>query len=353
MKTRSIVDPRRILVVKRDKVGDLLLATPMLAALRAAFPAARIDVLASDYNAWVLEGNDDIDTVHAYGRARLGRRVSASAAVGQALLALRLRAARYDVAIAANGEPSPQAARRAWWVGARRTLAYAEEAGQATGDRMAPPQAGHECQRMLGLLRPLGIAGPPPRWPRWRPDEASLAQARAWLAAEGVEAGRYVVIGLGARRAKKQPTAQQVIAWSAAAHARGLATVFMWTPGRGDNALYPGDDEAAEAVLARRPAHLHPYRGPLRPAAALAWLAARSIFPDSGLMHLAAASPGGVVGLFADTLVSPPPERWAPLGPRACWLEAANAVAELADDAVLAALFERERTPSARQVLAA
>ena len=339
--------------MKRDKVGDLLLATPMLAALRAAFPGARIDVLAAEYNAWVLEGNPDIDQVHAYGRARLGRRVSPAAALGQALLALRLRGARYDVAIAANGEPSPQATRRAWWVGARRTLAYAEHAGDATGDLMAPPQAGHERERMLGLLRPLGIGGAMARWPRWQPGEAPLAEARAWLAGEGLEAGRYVVIGLGARRAKKQPTARQVIAWSAAAHACGLATVFMWTPGRGDNALYPGDDEAAEAVLAQAPAYLHPYRGPLRPAAALAWLASRSIFPDSGLMHLAAASPGGVVGLFADTLVSPPPERWAPLGPRATWLEAPDEVAQLADDRVLDALFERDTARSARQVLAA
>jgi ADP-heptose:LPS heptosyltransferase len=343
----SFVDPRRILVVKRDKVGDLLLATPMLAALRAAFPLARIDVVASDYNAWVLDGNRDVDAVHAYPRARMGRRVRAAAVVDQALLALRLRGARYDVAIAANGEDSSQATRRARWAGARRTIAYAGGTDPVGGDVLAPPAQGHERDRMLGLLRPLGIEVARPAWPRWRPDEASLGEARAWLAAERLSPGGYIVVGLGARRAKKQPTAEQVIAWSHAAHAKhGLATVFMWTPGPGDNPLYPGDDEAAGAVLARRPAHLHPFRGPLKPAAALAWLAARSIFPDSGLMHLAAASPGGVVGLFADTAVSPPPSRWSPLGPRASWLEAPQAVAELADEAVLAALFEARSVDS-------
>ena len=44
----------KILVIKRDKLGDLLLTTPMLAHLRASLPHARIDLLANDYNAWVV-----------------------------------------------------------------------------------------------------------------------------------------------------------------------------------------------------------------------------------------------------------------------------------------------------------
>jgi len=59
----------KILVVKRDKIGDLLLATPMLRVIRTALPDARIDLLASDYNAWLLEGNRDIDRVWTYRRA--------------------------------------------------------------------------------------------------------------------------------------------------------------------------------------------------------------------------------------------------------------------------------------------
>lgn len=332
--------PRRILVVKRDKVGDLLLATPMLAALRGAFPQARIDVLASRYNAWVLEGNPHVDRCWTYVRVREGRRVDPRAAWSQALLWMRLRKIGYDVAIAANGEDSPRATTRAAWVGARRTVAYVAAPRWGVTDALPPPTAGHERERMLGLLAPLGVSVPAPAAPRWEPSAASLGEARAWLAGEGLEAGGYVVIGLGARRAKKQPTAAQVIAWSRALFERGLRTVFMWTPGGSDNPLYPGDDEAAAAVLSDRPPFLHPYRGPLRPAAALAWLAARSVFPDSGLMHLAAASPGGVVGLFADTAVSPPPDRWSPLGPRASWLEARKSVSELPDDLVLARILE-------------
>ena len=44
----------KVLVVKRDKLGDLLLATPMLAHLRASLPQAQIHLLANDYNAPAL-----------------------------------------------------------------------------------------------------------------------------------------------------------------------------------------------------------------------------------------------------------------------------------------------------------
>ena len=65
----------------------------------------------------------------------------------------------------------------------------------------------------------------------------------------------YVVLGLGARRRKKQPSAAQVLRWSAWWKTQhGLDTVFSWTPGRADDPVYPGDDELAAEVIARGPA---------------------------------------------------------------------------------------------------
>lgn len=327
----------RILVVKRDKVGDLLLATPMLRVLRAARPGARIEVLASRGSAWVLEGNPDVDRVWTYGRVRTGRRISWRDAARQALLALRLRLERYDVAIAANGEASPRALRRARLAGAARTIAYVDAPRAGARDELQAPTAGHETLRMVRLLAPLGIAADAALpMPRFTPAPAAQAEALAWLHARGLQPGRYAVIGIGARRAKKQPRAGQVLRWSEALHrGHGLATVFVWTPGRAGDPLYPGDDEAAADVVAAKAPWLHPFRGPLQPAAALAWHAAGSIFPDSGLMHLAAASPGGVLGLFAETDVSPHPGRWGPVGARCDYLDAPRSVAELDDGLVL------------------
>lgn len=332
----------KILVVKRDKIGDLLLAMPMLRVLRAARPDARIDLLASDYNAWLARGNADIDTLWTYRRARIGPRISVLGGLHQAALMARLRLQRYDVAIAAGGEISPRAARRALLAGARRTIAYSGEDGPLVSDPLPAPRAGHERDRMLGLLSPLGIVPPAELpLPRFEPPPALLEAAKAWLAQRSLAARGFVMIGLGARRPERRPAAAQVLRWCDALHARhGLDTVVVWTPGRSDNPVYPGDDDLAAPIVAAQRSYVHPFRGELAPTVALLWHARGAMFPDSGLMHLAAASPGGVLGLFARTDVSPPPSQWGPLGAKADYLEAAQRVEDL-DDALVLARLER------------
>jgi ADP-heptose:LPS heptosyltransferase len=153
--------------------------------------------------------------------------------------------------------------------------------------------------------------------------------AKRWLDERGLAAGRFVVLGLGARRALRQPSTEQVLRWSARWRERhGLQTVFMWTPGQGSR-LYPGDDQIAAPVLGAGRGDIHPFRGPIPEALGLIWQAAASVFPDSGLMHFASASPGGVLGLFGGSA-----EQWAPRGPRARWLVAPSSVPALADAAV-------------------
>jgi ADP-heptose:LPS heptosyltransferase len=329
----------KVLVVKRDKIGDLLLTTPMLAHLKASRPEAEVHVLANDYNAWVLAGNRDVDRLWVYRRVRHGGRVSLSAAWEWLRQRLALGRERYDWVLVANGEESPRAIRRALSVSGARTVARCSEPARYPGltDPLAPDPAAHEIDRLLAMLGAMKIAMPrEPVLPRYVLPEESAAFARAWLAERGLAAGRYVVLGLGARRAKKQPSTAQVLRWSAAWKQRhGLDTVFLWTPGRSDDPRYPGDDEIAQPVLDARAAHIHPHRGPIAEALGLIWSARTSVFPDSGLMQFAAASPGGVLGLFAESAVSPGPAQWAPRGPRAVWMEAEKSVSELPDGGVL------------------
>lgn len=330
----------KVLVVKRDKIGDLLLSTPMLAHLKASRPEARVDLLANDYNAWVVAGNPHIDRLWVYRRVRHAGRLSLSAAWEWIRQSLALRRERYDWVIVANGEESPRAIRRALSVRGARTVARCADASRYPGlsDPLPLERASHEIDRLLAMLAPLGIAPPAQAiHPHYVLPEESAAFARSWLAARGLAERRYVVLGLGARRPKKQPTTAQVLRWSAAWKERhGLDTVFMWTPGKANDPRYPGDDDVAQPVLEARAPQIHSHRGPLREALGLIWSARASLFPDSGLMQFAAASPGGVLGLFAESDVSPGPAQWAPRGPRAEWLEAEKSVSELPDELVLA-----------------
>ena len=328
----------KILVIKRDKIGDLLLTTPMLAQLKACRSDTSIHLLANDYNAWVVHGNTDVERLWVYPRVRRGSRVSLAAAWTQWLQSAALRRERFDVAIVANGEESPRAIARALRAGAGRVIAYCSDTRRYTRltDPLPVPAGVHECERLLGLLAPLGIEAPAsPILPRYLLPDAQAEFARAWLAERSLAQRGYIVLGLGARRPKKQPTTTQVLRWSQRLREeRGLATVFMWTPGASDDPLYPGDDAVAQPVLDARKSWIHPFRGPILPALGLIHFARTSIFPDSGLMHFAAASPGGVLGLFAETDVSPHPAQWGPRGARVDYIEAEKSVADLADETV-------------------
>lgn len=330
---------KRILIVKRDKIGDMLLTTPLFAHLKAARPDLEMHVLANDYNAWVLAGNPDVDRLWVYRRSRAGGRVRLGAALHEAALMLALRWQRFDAVLIGNGEESARAIQRGLRVGARRTVAYCDAARHpGVSDPLEPLPGSHESERLIALAAPLGIAPPPASpLPRYVFPAAEEAAALAWLAENGLTPGAYVVLGLGARRPKKQPTALQVLDWTGRIKREfGLDTVFMWTPGRSDNPDYPGDDDVAQPVLDARAPRIKPFRGPLRPAIGLLWHARISLFPDSGLMHFAAASPGGVLGFFAETDVSPNPAQWGPRGHNVAYLEAEKSVAELSSDAVLA-----------------
>ena len=51
----------KIIVLKRDKLGDLLLTTPMLQVLKQCFPELKLTVLAPESSAWILKDAPFID----------------------------------------------------------------------------------------------------------------------------------------------------------------------------------------------------------------------------------------------------------------------------------------------------
>ena len=338
----------KVIILKRDKVGDMLLATPMLEHLRRRLPRAEIHMLANDYNAWVIEGDRDIDRLWVYPRVRHGARLRPMALVEQLLQLRSLRREKFDFAIAAGGVVSPRAAGRILKLGARRTIAYAHAGPDASDpvflkltDPVTYDRSLHEVESNLRLLAPLGVDMPEaiihPRYslaPEWR------ASGATWLASQGLAPGKFVVIGLNARRVKRKPGTGQILAWARYFKATlGLDSVLIWQPGPADDRVYPGDDAIVGPFMREMPLYLKPFVNPqdVRAAMGVIWHAATSIFPDGGIAHLASASPGGVLALFAETDVSPHPDNWRPHARRSAYLEAARTVAEIVD----ADVFER------------
>src|SRR5215207_10834722 len=79
---------RRVLVVRLRSIGDTVLATPSLHALRRFLPEARLDILLEDWGAPPLEGSGEVDRVLTVERASKSSRLRA---------ARQIRAEKYDV----------------------------------------------------------------------------------------------------------------------------------------------------------------------------------------------------------------------------------------------------------------
>src|SRR5207244_1616656 len=115
------------------------------------------------------------------------------------------------------------------------------------------------------------------REPEYRLPAQARSFAARWLAERGLASGGFVVLGLGARKSRRQPSAAQVLRWSERWREKyGLETVFTWTPG-GASARYPGDDAIAAPVLAAAAPQIHPLRGPIVDALGVIWQAAASV----------------------------------------------------------------------------
>jgi ADP-heptose:LPS heptosyltransferase len=201
----------RILVLRFRALGDVLLATPLLAALRRQYPAARIDYLVDAELAPLLAGSPDIDRLLAYPRRARPRWLS------DLRWAWRLRGERYDLVLdlqgsstsvlftALSGAPRRHGYRvrhrhgfytvkadRGWPRERGRPYApinhfrLVESLGMAPGDlslRLPPAPAGEINPLPLGP-GPCLLVAPGATWPakQW-PAAHYSALAREWRAA--------------------------------------------------------------------------------------------------------------------------------------------------------------------------
>src|SRR5262245_63058599 len=88
MTTLDLPTDPRILVVTLRRLGDVLLATPLIRTVRRGFPRAKLDVLVFRGSERVLRGNPDINDV-----VTMTERPS----VGETLALVRRLWRRYDL----------------------------------------------------------------------------------------------------------------------------------------------------------------------------------------------------------------------------------------------------------------
>lgn len=307
----------KILVVRRDNIGDLICTTPLLAALRRRHPEAWIGALVNSYNAPVLDRNPDVDEVFAYHKLKhLEAGESALAALRRrAGMLWRLRQMRLDVIVLA----APGLATRGLTLA--RLLKPAKIAGFDDGSAraavldlrvaLAPLGERHEVEQVFALASLFGVEGGVPALVLV-PDPREVDNARRRFAAN---AGRKIAVHISARRrAQRWPAERFAELLRRLASEHQAQAMLLWSPGPPDHPQHPGDDQKAEEVLramgADRAAVI-PYPTATLPSLIGALAACDEVIcSDGGAMHIAAALRKPIVALFGDS----PAGRWHPWG---------------------------------------
>jgi lipopolysaccharide heptosyltransferase I len=286
---------QRFLIVRLGALGDIVHAIPVAAAIRRAFPTARIDWLVSAKHREILDLVPVIDR-----RLVINDRSDASGGTSLVAAVRELRRTQYDVAIdlqgllksallaRASGAPrvvgfSSRYAREAF-----ARLLYSDAHDPGRGGIYHPRETRHVVEINLGLLQTLGIDAGRPEFPI---EAVASAVARRALEDAG---GRYALLNPGAGWPNKQwPPARFGAVAAALRDRHGLRSVVLWGPGEAALGRDVVSASAGAAVLAEA--------SNIADIVALARGASVMLSGDTGPTHIATAVGTPVVGIFGPT----------------------------------------------------
>jgi heptosyltransferase-2 len=201
--------PGSILVVEPWGIGDVILSTALLRALRANYPQARITLLAKSYAKDLLANSGLVDEVVSFDfpwTAFTGK-FSPSRYVPSEFRQLirQLRARDFDISFDARRDIRSNAI--TYLAGARRRIGYDFGGGAHLLTDVLPSgtQNEHKVSDWLALLAPLGLKNQTSFAPTLTVTEAETAAARRRIAMFGLSTERPIVgIHPGASSAVRQ-----------------------------------------------------------------------------------------------------------------------------------------------------
>ena len=296
--------PRRVAIVKPSSLGDVVHATPVLAALRDRWPDAHFGWIINKGLIDLVRGLPGLDEAIPFDRA--GARVSPGGVATVARFVAGLRRKRFDLAIDLQGLLRSGLITRATGAPVRVGFEDAREGASRfythrvafTGERL------HAVDRLLGVARAFGCPSLSARFLSAISD-AERAEAEQTLAAV---ARPRLIWNVGARWVTKRwPPERFAAVARLAAERLGAGSVIVGAPE--DRPLV----DRFQDEMGDRPALDLCGRTSLPRLAALAAASDLFVSNDSGPLHLAVAAGARVLGVYTCTK----PDWTGPYGPRA------------------------------------
>lgn len=273
-----------ILMLRAERIGDVLVTVPIIRAVRRQYPLGRIDVLLTDTNLHAAHAVSPwIDRVWIYHK----RPVSALALVH------KVRAERYDLLVDFQNGPSATSQFVARWGGAANVLGLLHEQPAHLTHAVPMPDRRrvHIVDRLAQLLLAFGVD--PEREPldlEYRLSDIDRARAAAQL--QAVRSAHRLAVNISGRGTDKYWGRNRFIEaiGFVQQHYPQLAVVVCGAP---------GDAAEVEAIAAATGAEPVPPL-PFHAFASIIHECDLLLTPDTSVVHLAAAWKIPAVVLFRE-----------------------------------------------------
>jgi lipopolysaccharide heptosyltransferase II len=300
-------DVKRILCVRLDNLGDVLMTTPALHALRRSGMNRHITLLASRSGVALAPFLDDVDAVIEYDAPWVAQPPNDGRTLADDHRMLdQVRRGRFDAAViftVYSQSPLP-AAIFCHLAGIPRRLAHCRENPYALlTDWLREPEpqqrTRHEVERQLDLVRHVGAQAPDTRM-RFSVDEADRRSLDAQLSARGLDhEAPWFVLHPGATAASRRYPPER-FGEVATRLARETGASVLITGSSGERPLV---EEVIRAAAPGVRTHLHDLSGALTLGELAALIERTSVLVsnNSGPVHLASALGTPVVDLYALT----------------------------------------------------
>jgi len=288
---------QNVLIIKLRYIGDVLLATPTVRAIKAARPDVRVTMMVNRGTEDVLSGNPDLDEIIVLDKGSL---------TAQSRLIAGLRHRQFDTVIdLTDGDRS---AFLSWVSGAPVRIGFNDEhrwRGRYYTQVIQPiPVMRHRIERDLEALKPMSI-------------QAGSTDPQLWLTREEENSADQLLDQLGVQRSLSmvilQPGARY---WFKAWPPNRFAELAdRLTSQYGCQVLIGGSDQDVDLAqqirqMAIRSPIIMAGRTTIKQFAAIAKKSALFVGSDSGAMHIASAVGTPVVALFGPSN----PAEWGPRG---------------------------------------
>ena len=291
---------KRVLVVRLRSIGDTVLTTPSLFALRRFLPNTQIDILLEDWVAPVLDGSDLVDRVIKTPRDSKSAR---------ARVARELRATHYDVVYNLHGGTTATLLARA--TGAKHRVGFGHYQYARLHNHLAPSSLEiwqrptlHSVEQQLALIGWTGV--PVTDRPRTQlaVTEKALRSLSEKLRAAGFEDfdtdRSFAVIHPTAAFDTKQWATEKFARVSEKLEARGLTTIAI---------VSSTEKQVIESLLKQSSTRVVGMNDLSLPeVTALSSRARLFVGNDSGIAHIAAAAGAPCVVVFGSSNVA----HWRP-----------------------------------------